>query len=169
MSVTASVPLLVVEDGFGHARVLDTRLRRTPMTTDMMSLHDAQEAAGDPFGDNPDAEAHHALPRLALLDFNLPGLDGGVAGCGHGQTTRAIGEVPGFRPFPERTGSLFRARNPGSVSSPWGASFRNRRAWSSRAWLRARSQWSPTRSSGRTAPGTNNKRAQEPRRALPLH
>ena len=70
------VTILLVEDDFRHARLIERLRRRACTTNEIITIHDGQEAVDCLLGEHAHAEAYDALPFLALLDLDLPGLDG---------------------------------------------------------------------------------------------
>jgi len=76
MPAEQSVTILLVEDDPGHARLIERNLRRALITNEIVTLSDGQKAVDYLFKESTYAEATHALPRLMLLDLNLPRLDG---------------------------------------------------------------------------------------------
>ena len=70
------VTILLVEDDPGHARLIERNLRRAHVTNEIVTLSDGQQAIDYLFREHAYAQATHAMPRLMLLDLNLPQLDG---------------------------------------------------------------------------------------------
>jgi CheY-like chemotaxis protein len=66
----------MVEDDPGHARLIEKHLHRAQITNDLMVLHDGQRALDYLLREQEYAGAQHPVPKVILLDLNLPGLDG---------------------------------------------------------------------------------------------
>jgi CheY-like chemotaxis protein len=71
----STLPVTIVEDDPGHARLIERSLRRAHMTNDIVILRDGQEAVAylcpEPFTEEPPN-----VPYLMLLDLHLPIVDG---------------------------------------------------------------------------------------------
>ena len=70
--------ILLVEDDFGHARLIEKNLRRAGIANDIIKIHDGYDAHDFLLGEGK--YEGNSLPRvlLVLLDLNLPGMNGTV-------------------------------------------------------------------------------------------
>jgi CheY-like chemotaxis protein len=76
MSSVQEVTILLVEDDPGHARLIEKNLHRSNVTNDVITVGDGQQALDYLFGEGQYAGSECASSLLALLDLNLPVLDG---------------------------------------------------------------------------------------------
>lgn len=68
--------ILLVEDDPGHARLIVKNLRRSGVANPIVWVDDGQLAVDRLLRQGVFAQDPQPLPRLVLLDLNLPGLDG---------------------------------------------------------------------------------------------
>ncbi len=76
MSDNQDLPILLVEDDPGHARLVAKNLRRANVSSKVVVLGDGQQALDYLFGEGEYAARAPARPLVVLLDLNLPVLDG---------------------------------------------------------------------------------------------
>lgn len=68
--------ILLIEDDPGHARLIERNLRRAQIDNEIILFADGQQALEYLCTDRAAAGAAQGVPRLIILDLNLPGLDG---------------------------------------------------------------------------------------------
>jgi CheY-like chemotaxis protein len=76
MSKIDEVTILLVEDDPGHARLIEKNLRRANVTNKIDHVTDGQQAVDYLFCEGEYADRERSSPLLALLDLNMPVLDG---------------------------------------------------------------------------------------------
>lgn len=72
MTSKGTLNIMLVEDDFGHARLIQKNLQRAGCVDTLIHFNDGQEAMNHLFA-NDDCQN---LPSLVLLDLNIPGCDG---------------------------------------------------------------------------------------------
>ena len=70
--MSSAVKIVMVEDDYGHARLIEKNIRRANIANDVMHFADGGSALDYLF--SPDVSA--AGPVLILLDLNLPDMSG---------------------------------------------------------------------------------------------
>jgi len=70
------VTILVVDDDEGHVELVRRNLKRSGIRNTIVALSDGQQALDFVFRRGPYAGELHNANLLALLDINMPGLDG---------------------------------------------------------------------------------------------
>jgi CheY-like chemotaxis protein len=70
------VTILLAEDDLGHARLIETNLRRAKIANPIITVGDGQKALECLFGEADWAGGKPPGPMLVLLDLNMPVLDG---------------------------------------------------------------------------------------------
>ena len=76
MSHMQAPTVLLVEDNPGHARLIEKILRRSKITSNIILLHDGQQAVDYLFSQEQEHHADSYSNLLMLLDLNLPFLNG---------------------------------------------------------------------------------------------
>lgn len=69
-----TVKIILVEDDYGHAKLIERNLRKAGLTNEITHLDDGIKGANYII---EEANKEHNGTMLVLLDLNLPGLDGG--------------------------------------------------------------------------------------------
>ncbi len=72
MAGKGTLHIMLVEDDFGHARLIQKNLERAGCVDTLLHFSDGQAALDHLFSD----PAGVSLPSLVLLDLNIPGCDG---------------------------------------------------------------------------------------------
>lgn len=72
MSERGLLHIILVEDDFGHARLIQKNLRRAGCVDTLLHFSNGHEAIDYLFEGN----GRQTLPTLILLDLNIPGCDG---------------------------------------------------------------------------------------------
>ncbi|HUV94412.1 MAG TPA: response regulator [Anaerolineae bacterium] len=76
MNRAHDVTILLVEDDPGHGRLIEKNLRRSSITNDIVTATNGQVALDYLYGEGDYAGNERVSTLLALLDLNLPVLDG---------------------------------------------------------------------------------------------
>ncbi len=71
-----SVTILLVEDDKGHARLIEKNLKRAGINNPVIHLDDGQKAIDFLFRTGAYSDSLLPTPLLALMDLNMPVLDG---------------------------------------------------------------------------------------------
>jgi len=77
--LTNDVPqlkILLAEDDAGHARLIQKNLRRANISNEIIIVADGQAALDYIFSEADKVESPQSPPILALLDLNMPVMDG---------------------------------------------------------------------------------------------
>ena len=70
------VPIIVIEDGEGHARLIERNIRRSGVNTDIIPFTNGTDAVNYLFGKDGTGDQQNGAALLILLDLNLPKKDG---------------------------------------------------------------------------------------------
>lgn len=76
MSQEQMVTILLAEDDAGHARLVEKNLRRAGIVNPIVNVENGQLAVDYLFGTGPGGTGVAVIPRLVLLDLNMPVMDG---------------------------------------------------------------------------------------------
>ena len=77
MKQRQTIKILLVEDDDGHARLIERNLRKVSLVNPIDRVRDGQEALEYLRNEGAFADRHrYSLPRLVLLDINMPRIDG---------------------------------------------------------------------------------------------
>ncbi len=68
--------ILMIEDDFGHARLIEKNIRRAGVANPIVHVADGTSALAALFGSGAQGDEDNLPPTLILLDINLPDMSG---------------------------------------------------------------------------------------------